>query len=190
MIRAAAAVVMGMLWAAVAAPAAAWDAEVERPSGLIHDVKIGAQLHDVPYMWSGFHKEPYNVDLNLEVMFGLSLAIMGGTLRPALGATINFAGYTSKAYLDARWQLECCWGAFFALGLGVAIHNGSVENYIVDPDNKQLGRRVLFHPNVEWGYRLSDHNSLSLFFEHISNASTARKNQGLDTLGIRYGYRF
>ena len=38
--------------------------------------------------------------------------------------------------------------------------------------------------------RFLRNNSLSLFFEHISNASTAPKNQGLDTLGIRYGYRF
>jgi hypothetical protein len=29
-----------------------------------------------------------------------------------------------------------------------------------------------------------------VYFEHISNASTAAKNQGLDTLGIRLGHRF
>jgi hypothetical protein len=174
----------------LAGPAAAWDVTVERASGLIYDVKIGAQVHDVPNLWSGFNKEPYSVDLNVEVMFGPSVNVWIGTLRPALGATINFEGFTSKAYLDARWQVECCWGAFFALGLGIAIHNGQVDSLVWDPDNKQLGRRVLFHPNVEWGYRLDDHNSLSLFFEHISNASTAPKNQGLDTLGIRYGYRF
>ena len=49
---------------------------------------------------------------------------------------------------------------------------------------------MLFHPNAELGYRLTEHHSVSLFFEHISNASTAAKNQGLDTLGVRLGYRF
>ena len=53
-----------------------------------------------------------------------------------------------------------------------------------------IGRRVLFHDSIEYGYRLDEHRSVSLFFEHISNASSAAKNQGLDTLGLRFGYRF
>ena len=139
---------------------------------------------------TGHSKEPSGVDLNIEVMFGPSVAFLYGTIRPALGATINFAGYTSKAYLDARWQVECCWGAFFALGIGAAIHDGELDSIATERHHKQLGRRVLFHPNFEWGYRLNEHNSLSVFFEHISNANTVAKNEGLDTLGIRYGYRF
>ncbi len=176
--------IWGMLGALLAFPVVA----EERATGFISEVKIGAQVHDVPYLWSGFHKEPYAVDLNLEVQFSPSLYFWGGRLFPALGTTINFDGHTSKAYLDARWQRECENNFFYALGLGIAIHNG--ETFTTAPDFKQLGRRVLFHPNVELGYRLDEHQSLSLFFEHISNAGTADKNQGLDTLGVRYGYRF
>jgi hypothetical protein len=182
---------LGVVLALVAGPAAAWDTAAESAlQGFLYDVKIGAQVHDVPYMWSGFNKEPYSIDLNLEVRFGPSLALFGGALRPALGATINFQGYTSKAYIDARWQREFDNNTFFALGLGIAIHDGNDESWVIDPDHKLLGRRVLFHPNFEWGYRFADHSSVSLFYEHISNASTAAKNQGLDTLGVRYGYRF
>jgi hypothetical protein len=57
-------------------------------------------------------------------------------------------------------------------------------------NHKQLGSMVLFHPTFEWGYRLSESSSLSIFYEHISNANTAAKNEGLDSLGLRYGYRF
>jgi hypothetical protein len=183
-------VALWILCVLLAVPAAAWDTSVERApqGGLIHDVKIGALLHDAPL--TGNNKEPYNADLNVEVMFGPSLGFLYGTVRPALGATVNFAGYTSKAYLDARWQLECCWGAFFALGIGAAIHNGDENSLATERDHKQLGYRVLFHPNAEWGYRLNEHNSLSIYYEHISNANTAAKNEGLDNVGIRYGYRF
>jgi hypothetical protein len=157
--------------------------------GFISEVKIGAQLHDTPYMWSGFNVEPYTVDLNMEVLFGPGVRFWGGTLRPALGATINFNGDTSKAYLDARWEKDFAYrNMFLGLGLGIAVHNG--ETFTPDPNLKELGRRVLFHPNVEIGQRLDEHSSISIYFEHISNASTADKNQGLDTLGIRYGYRF
>ena len=75
-------------------------------------------------MWNGFHKEPYNVDLNREAMFGPSIKLWGGSIRPALGTTINFDGYTSKAYLDARWQWERANNMFYAVGLGIAVHNG------------------------------------------------------------------
>ena len=196
MIRAAASAMfcalMSCALVAVPAGAWAWDATVENAprGGLIYDVKIGAQVHDIPYMWSGFNKEPYSVDMNVEVMFSPSVVLWGGTIRPALGATINFGGHTSKAYIDARWQWELSPRTFVAIGLGIAIHNGNDEFVGPAPDEKLLGRRVLFHPNAEWGYRIDEHHSLSIFFEHISNASTAEKNQGLDTLGVRYGYRF
>jgi hypothetical protein len=175
--------IWGVLGALLALPAAA----EERPS-FISEVKIGAQAHDVPYMWSGFNKEPYAVDLNLEVQFSPFLHVWGGRIFPAVGTTINFDGHTSKAYLDARWQWEYENHTFFALGLGVAIHNGATLNG--GPDEKDLGRSWLFHPNFEIGYRFDPHQSVSIYFEHISNADTAEKNQGLDTLGIRYGYRF
>jgi lipid A 3-O-deacylase len=176
--------IWGMLSAFLALPAVAQ----ERAPGFISEVKIGAQVHDVPYLWSGFHKEPYAIDLNLEVQFSPSIHFWGGRLFPALGATINFDGHTSKAYLDARWQRECDYNLFYALGIGIAVHDG--ETFTTAPDFKQLGRRVLFHDSVEIGYRFDYHRSVSVYFEHISNASTAEKNQGLDTLGIRYGHRF
>jgi hypothetical protein len=59
-----------------------------------------------------------------------------------------------------------------------------------DWDRKALGSRVLFHIPVEIGYRLDEHNSLSAYFEHMSNAYTVDPNEGMDRLGVRYGYRF
>ena len=181
------AILWGTLCALLALPAAA--GEGAPGGGLIHEVKIGALLHDMPYMWSGFNKEPYSADLNLEAQFSPSVMLWRGTIRPVIGGTINFEGYTSKAYGGARWQWERPSNStFFALGLAIAVHNG--ETFTADPEFKQLGRRVLFHDSIEWGYRFDQHRSVSLYFEHISNASTAAKNQGLDALGLRYGYRF
>jgi hypothetical protein len=179
------------LCALLAAPAAASDTPGEDApkAGLIYEMKIGALMHDAPPI-TGHSKEPLSADLNVEVVFGPSLPIFFGTVRPAMGATVNFMGYTSKAYLDGRWTLECCWGAFFALGIGAAIHDGDENSLATAQDHKQLGYRVLFHPTIEWGYRLNEHSSVSLFVEHISNANLASKNEGLDNLGIRYGYRF
>lgn len=184
----------GALWATLCAlscalaalPAAGEDAP---RGGLIHEFKIGALLHDNPYMWSGFNKEPYSADLNVEVQFGPGLSFWHGTIRPVIGTTINFAGYTSKAYAAARLQWEYpSRSTFFALGLGVAYHDGNT--LAPDPNRKLLGSSVLFHDSIEFGYRFDQHRSISLYFEHISNLDFAPKNQGLDAIGLRYGYRF
>ncbi len=156
--------------------------------GVVHEVKIGGLYHDPGDLWSGFRREPQSLDINLEVQLGPHVYLFGGALRPALGATINTRGATSKAYADARWEIETASGLYFATGLGAAIHDGNTDP--VDATRKALGSRILFHIPAEIGYRWDGHNSLSLYFEHISNGYTQDFNEGLDVWGVRYGYRY
>ena len=104
------------------------------------------------------------------------------------GCSSNSAGDTSKAYGDARWEIDLGEALWFATGIGVAVHDG--ERKLVRNDRKALGSQVLFHFPIELGLRLDAHNSVSLFFDHVSNAWLASPNEGMDTLGARYGYRF
>ena len=170
-----------MAFATAAMPAAA-------PDGLVHELKAGVLAHDVPDLWSGFRLEDNAADLNLEASFSPTLPFLFGVLRPAIGASINTRGDTSHAYLDARWEIDLSPRIFFATGLGAAIHDG--ETSPVAPDKKALGSRVLFHIPIELGVRLDGRNSLSVYFEHISNGYTQDFNEGLDRIGVRYGYRF
>ena len=166
-------------------------AVVARPvgaGGLVDELKLGVLAHDVPYLWSNFRAEPVSVDLNFELLFGPTISVLGGTIRPAAGGTISTVGATSHGYLDARWQYETASSIFFGLGIGVAVHNGQLQ--LDDWDRKALGSRVLLHFPIEVGYRLDAHNSVSAYFEHMSNAYTVSPNEGMDRLGIRYGYRF
>ncbi|MCO6428593.1 acyloxyacyl hydrolase [Nitrosomonas communis] len=60
-------------------------------------------------------------------------------------------------------------------------------------DRKTLGSQVLFRIPIEIGYRLGTRSALSVYFDHVSNASLADNNEGMDTfLGLdgRFGYRF
>jgi hypothetical protein len=156
--------------------------------GLIQELKIGVLDHDVPALWSGFRAEPNSADINVEAIFSPSVSFLGGTISPALGASISTIGATSDGYLDARWQMETGCGIFLGLGVGGAVHNGQLK--LEDGDRKALGSRILFHIPLEIGYRFDEHNSLSAYFEHMSNAYTVSPNEGLDRLGVRYGYRF
>jgi hypothetical protein len=147
---------------------------------LLYALKIGALAHDVPDLWSGFQVEHNAVDINLEAQFNAAWVLPWGAIRPVIGGTINTRGDTSHAYIDARWQGD----------LGAAIHDGETGGPGSDPDKKWLGSRLLFHIPVEIGYHIDAHNDLSVYFEHTSNAYTQRYNEGLDRIGLRYGYRF
>lgn len=164
---------------------------VAQQAPFVREVKLGLLVHDMPGLWSGFQLER-GVGVNGEVILAPALPLFGGHIRPALGGTYALppSGHhaTSKVYVDARWMLEAQSGLFFSLGIGAAIHDG-----LLDPteiDRKALGRRILFHFPLELGWRFGGHNSLSVYFDHISNAYTTSSNEGLDTLGVRYGYKF
>jgi len=151
------------------------------------EIRAGVLAHDVPHLWSGFQLE-HGADINAEVLLGTGFPILGGTLRPAIGSSVSTSGYTSKGYIDARWEIEGPAGLFFGLGLGAAFHDGNLDP--TDPNRKALGSRVLFHIPFEIGVRIGERHSLSIYFEHTSNASLADYNEGMDNIGVRYGFRF
>jgi len=162
-------------------------ADDDAGGAIVYEVRAGILDHDTDDLWSGFNRES-GVDANLEFIFTPHLEALGGTVRPALGGSVNSAGDTSKAYLAARWEVEPTDNLFFALGIGGAVHSGELE--LVDNDRKALGSRVLLYFPIELGYRFDNQYSISAFFDHVSNAWLADPNEGMDTLGVRLGYRF
>ncbi len=163
------------------------DAEERKISAWLHEIKFGVLHHDTGGLWSGFRREN-GVDFNLEAIFAPQVQILGGSLRPVLGGSINTVGDTSKLYAGMRWQYEHASGIFIGIGLGGAIHDGKL--HLHQSDRKALGSRVLFHIPIELGYRFTAKSSFSVFFDHVSNAFLADANEGMDTLGGRLGYRF
>lgn len=154
---------------------------------MIHELRVGVLNHDTDGLWSGSRREN-GPDLNVEVSLAASREVFRGDLRPALGATVNTRGDTSKVYAYARWEHELRGGFWWALGFGAAVHDGATGTPA--PDEKALGSRVLFHTAIEAGYHLDRRWSVSLYFDHMSNAGLADENEGMDTLGIRLGRRW
>ena len=153
----------------------------------VNEVKVGVLYHDMDYLWSNFRLES-GVDFNGELIFAPHLDLLGGAIRPALGGSVNSAGGTSKLYAGIRYQYELDGGLFFSVGVGGAIHDGDLTPD--REDRKALGSRLLFHVPLEAGYRIDGRHAVSVYFDHVSNAFLTDYNEGLDTLGLRYGYRF
>ena len=173
--------------------------------GILTDVRLGILAHDVPVL--GRQME-HGADVNAEAQFESFVpesALTGiapdwrWLLRPAphIGVDGNTGGFTSQLYFGLTWTVNLDNGGllwpdhavFLAIGFGGAFNNGHIH----EPDTTEhlsLGSNVLFHGSVELGYRITPRWSLSVYFEHSSNAGLAQYNAGLSNLGIRVGAHF
>lgn len=150
-------------------------------------IRMGLLAHDVP-IWSLSRKEG-GVDFNTEFIFTWpNYSLFAGIVRSNLGVSLNNQGDTSKIYSGFLWEYIRQSGVFFNSGIGIAVHDGELETD--DDDKKELGSRILFRIPFEIGLLFAQHHGLSILFDHVSNAYLAEPNHGLDTLGIRYTYRF
>jgi len=163
--------------------------------GIIDELKLGVLDHDVAI--GGDHKECC-VDVNGEVLF-TSPQILDWfwAPRPNVGLTVNAEGKNSYGYFGLAWTGDFFHGvfrpsdSFFAeLGLGGAVHDGPNQASPATRNHKGLGSRILFHEEVDLGYRFTPRSNISLFLDHISDANLTPRNPGLTNIGIRLGYRF
>lgn len=160
--------------------------------GAISEVRLGVLNHDEgPF---SRNKEDGNPNINAEVLFvSPDLLDVIWSPRPHVGASINTGGDTSQIYAGLSWEWFL-WGDIFAgFSLGGAVHDGETTLGPTDPEKtkrKELGCSVLFRESVEVGWMITDHHAISFILDHISNARLCDENEGLENMGLRYGYRF
>lgn len=153
---------------------------------IVSELRIGALIHDEgPF--SRNKEDGY--DGNLELLF-VSPDFLKAVWspRPHFGVTVNSAGDTHQAYLGLSWEWTFWRGAFAGFSLGGAVHTGKLETTATD--RKELGCRLLFRESIELGYRFGGKHAITAFLDHISNANICVQNEGLENMGIRYGYLF
>jgi lipid A 3-O-deacylase len=160
----------------------------KEPDGwrIFSEVRGGLLAHDVgPFS----HQKEDGVDINGEILFA-SPRFMDiiWSPRPTVGATINTVGDTSQGYLGLTWEWGFWEHAFFSFFWGAAAHDGEKNANV--PDKKDLGCSVLFREGIDFGWRFDERQSVMAHFSHISNAKICDSNEGLETVGVRYGYRF
>jgi len=102
---------------------------------------------------------------------------------------INTNGDTTFGYGGFTWEWNVTKRFYVDFFLGIAGHDGFLHN--APPDRRELGSRLLFREAIELGWRITDRHSLSVMWDHYSNAGWIdKKNQGNDNMGVRYSYRY
>jgi lipid A 3-O-deacylase len=170
--------------AAATSPAAG--SQSESDSGWVSEVRVGGLRHDAGIF--SLSKEK-SWDVNAEALFRSPEWL--DTLwspRPHLGVSINAEGLTSQVYTGLTWDHDVTQALFVEFSLGGSANDGHLN--VPAPSRKALGSHLEFHESLSLGYRLTAQSSISIMLDHISNAGLARYNEGMETIGPRYGYKF
>jgi lipid A 3-O-deacylase len=153
---------------------------------ILSELRVGIMHHDTAVF--GHHKEE-DVDVNFEALFFAPdfLRILFSP-RPHLGVTYAPDDHTtSQVYFGLTWQYFF-WGRAYVEGsFGGSYNDGSKDGSTTE---KALGCHLLFRESVSLGYVFERRHALMATLDHISNGNLCDANDGLDTVGIRYGYRF
>lgn len=158
-------------------------------NGAVSEIRAGVLFHDAGIVSERL--EPPGPDANFEFLFKSPAFLKPlWSPRPHLGATLNPDGATSQGYLGLTWTWNATDRVFAEFSFGASMHSGKTDPAKAGTDEKALGCRPLFRESVSLGYRLTDRNNISIMADHVSNAYLCEVNPGLDTVGVRWGYRF
>ena len=158
----------------------------ESKGGKVSEIRLGILIHDVgPFSSS----EESGTDVNLEFLFNSSKYLERiWAPRPHLGLTLNSNDDTNQAYFGLTWEFDVWPHLFLGLSLGGSFHDGQTKTDRID--KKELGCKLLFRESLEVGYRFGNRHAITAYLDHLSNANLCDKNEGLENVGMRYGYRF
>lgn len=184
---------MKTLWLAIfpviAIATSPMPAASEEDSGIVSEIRLGVLVHDAAIISE--RVEPTGPDANFEILFeSPDFFKILWSPRPHFGVTLNPQGATSQAYLGLTWDWNATDLVFAEFSVGGSVHDGKLESLRAGPEEKPLGCRLLFRESLSLGYRLTDLHSLSVMVDHVSNGYLCDVNPGLDTVGLRWGYRF
>lgn len=113
-----------------------------------------------------------------------------GSPRLYIGTDIVTDGdLTNVAYAGLNWQAHLYSKLYLGFSVGGSINDDStiVGN---DGELKDLGSNVLFHLQASAGYDITQDLSAEIYLNHFSNANLGDSNDGLESTGVRLGYRF
>lgn len=185
------------VWLAAAAAAAAQGAA----AGPLESVQVGALAHNTGALNADNAPNEGGANIEAQLNFQAPDAFsLIGRPRPFLVASVNTDGAVSYGGLGLQWRAPLLAGFRLEPELGYVIHDGEVENPFPNGDPRATqfsddhilyGSRDLFRTALGLTRDVGDRATASLFFNHLSHGQIlgSGRNQGVDELGVRVGWR-
>ena len=169
----------------------------KKRSPWVSEFRTGILKHAVSLI--GNTAKETGIDGNFEILFNSPgwLNFLWSP-RPHIGASSNMSSNnTDLAYAGLTWEREFWHSVFLNFSFGGATHNGklSYDAGVPFPSDynrhREFGCRALFRESFEIGWIFAKPHRLSTMWSHYSHAGLCGdQNEGLDNVGVRYGYRF
>ncbi len=109
--------------------------------------------------------------------------------EPYVFVAVNSAGETHYAAAGLSFKIG---DEFFVRpGLGIAVHTGSSGDFDhSDHDHIDFGSRILFEPELGFGFRISERATIEASWVHMSHAQIlSGQNPGIDNFGARLSWK-
>ena len=188
-----------------AAGVAAFGAALMTPGGAhagVDEVHVGVMAHNicVTDCKNAFKEDGPNLELQVSFDSPGVLHWLGAP-NPYVLASVNVAGDTSFGGVGLEWRWDFAENWALEPGVGYVVHDGELENPYANgtpeaaqfaEEHLQLGSRDLFRTSIGLTRALGDAWEGQVFFSHLSHGQILGngRNQGVDQIGVRLGYRF
>ncbi|WP_138513815.1 acyloxyacyl hydrolase [Maricaulis alexandrii] len=162
------------------------------------EFRLGATAHDL----SDHVEDGPNITADILFPSPDFLAIIWSP-RPYVYGSFNTNGLTNFGAAGLAWNWEFAEGWNLEIREGLSYNDGVVD---IDPNSPPgdptrirlattralMGNEILFHTALGLDYDLTETWSVGAYYEHISHGQilASGRNQALDNVGIRFGYRF
>lgn len=168
----------------------------------VDEVHVGVMQHNICVSNCKNADKEDGPNVEFQVSFDSpSFLSWAASPQPYIMASVNTAGETSfgGVGLEWRWNFADNWA--LEPGVGIVAHNGEVDNPFPNgspeaaafaEEHVLLGNEVLFRTSIGLTYDFEGPWEVQGFFEHLSHGQILAngRNQGLDEVGIRFGYQF
>lgn len=135
------------------------------------DPKIFYQFADVQFNEDSIAEEFY---------LGYDSHRRRGPFRPTYGLSLTTEG---SAWFGIGWK----WSSQYVYDSPFFVETSLMPGIYAKGDGPDLGGIWQFRSALGVGYEFEDGSSLTVSYDHRSNADTQAINPGLETLSIRYG---
>lgn len=119
-----------------------------------------------------------------EIYLGYDLGRSYGPFQPTFGASITDTGDTWLG-AGAKWTSDD------VVTLGPLFVEASLmPGYFTADEGPDIGGNLQFRSALGVGFAFDDGSTVTVLYDHRSNADTQTLNPGLETLAIRYAIQF
>lgn len=167
----------------------------------IDEIHVGVMQHNICVINCKNADKEDGPNIELQLSFDSpSFLSWAGSPQPYVMVSANTAGDTSFGGVGLEWRWDFAENWAIEPGVGYVIHDGEIENPYPSgspqaaafaAEHVQYGSRDLFRTSIGITRDFEGPWEGQLFYEHLSHGQIlgTGRNQGVDQIGIRFGYQ-